>query len=102
MSGERAPRMMSFVSEKELEEVKRKRQEEWEKARKPNDPVGECIINMYMYTVNKPSLYNTWLVFFCFQERPEEVYDPRPLYERLKEQRDRKQEEWEEQFKFST
>ena len=33
--------------------------------------------------------------------RPEEVYDPRPLYERLKEQKDRKQEEWEEQFKFS-
>ena len=43
MSDERAPRMMSFISEKELEEVKRKRQEEWEKARKPNDPVGECI-----------------------------------------------------------
>ena len=34
-------------------------------------------------------------------ERPEEEYDSRTLYERLKVQRDRKQEEWEEQFKFS-
>ena len=41
MAGEGAPRMMSFVSEKEIEEVRKKRQEEWEKARKPSDPVGE-------------------------------------------------------------
>ncbi len=34
-------------------------------------------------------------------ERPEEQYDPRTLYERLKEQKDKKQEEFEEQFKFS-
>jgi len=34
-------------------------------------------------------------------ERPEEEYDPRTLYERLKEQKDKKQELWEEQFKFS-
>lgn len=34
-------------------------------------------------------------------ERPEEAYDPRTLYERLKEQKDRKQEEFLEQLKFS-
>lgn len=34
-------------------------------------------------------------------ERPKEEYDPRTLYERLKQQKDKKQEEWEEQFKFS-
>ncbi|OWK15736.1 hypothetical protein Celaphus_00004154 [Cervus elaphus hippelaphus] len=34
-------------------------------------------------------------------ECPEEVYDPRSLYERLQEQKDRKQQEYEEQFKFS-
>ena len=34
-------------------------------------------------------------------ERPQEVYDHRTLYERLKQQRDKKQEEWEDQFKFS-
>lgn len=34
-------------------------------------------------------------------EAPEEEYDPRSLYERLQEQKDKKQEEFEEQFKFS-
>ncbi|TEA27456.1 hypothetical protein DBR06_SOUSAS25110040, partial [Sousa chinensis] len=34
------------------------------------------------------------------RECPEEVYDPRSLYERLQEQKDRKQQEYEEQFKF--
>ncbi|XP_056621731.1 PSME3-interacting protein isoform X1 [Triplophysa dalaica] len=61
-----------FVSESELEETRKKRQEEWEKVRKPDDP----------------------------EEVPEEAYDPRSLFERLQEQKDKKQEEYEEQFKF--
>ncbi|KAI3371636.1 hypothetical protein L3Q82_024206 [Scortum barcoo] len=61
-----------FVSETELDEKRKKRQEEWEKVRKPDDP----------------------------EEAPEEEYDPRSLYERLQEQKDKKQEEYEEQFKF--
>ncbi|KAF7242736.1 PSME3-interacting protein [Varanus komodoensis] len=61
-----------FVSEVEIEERRKRRQEEWEKVRKPDDP-KEC---------------------------PEEVYDPRSLYERLQEQKDKKQQEFEEQFKF--
>ncbi|KAM9808287.1 PSME3-interacting protein [Neosynchiropus ocellatus] len=61
-----------FVSQSELDEKRKKRQEEWEKVRKPEDP----------------------------KEAPEEVYDPRSLYERLQEQKDKKQEEFEEQFKF--
>uniref|UniRef100_A0ACB8E9V2 Uncharacterized protein n=1 Tax=Sphaerodactylus townsendi TaxID=933632 RepID=A0ACB8E9V2_9SAUR len=61
-----------FVTEAELEERRKKRQEEWEKVRKPEDP----------------------------EECPEEVYDPRSLYERLQEQKDKKQQEFEEQFKF--
>uniref|UniRef100_A0AAY5EHS1 FAM192A/Fyv6 N-terminal domain-containing protein n=1 Tax=Electrophorus electricus TaxID=8005 RepID=A0AAY5EHS1_ELEEL len=61
-----------FVSESELEERRKKRQEEWEKVRKPDDP----------------------------EEVPEEEYDPRSLFERLQEQKDKKQEEFEEQFKF--
>uniref|UniRef100_A0A2R9CIZ4 FAM192A/Fyv6 N-terminal domain-containing protein n=1 Tax=Pan paniscus TaxID=9597 RepID=A0A2R9CIZ4_PANPA len=61
-----------FVSEAELDERCKRRQEEWEKVRKPEDS----------------------------EECPEEVYDPRPLYERLQEQKDRKQQEYEEQFKF--
>ncbi|XP_010780822.1 eukaryotic translation initiation factor 3 subunit J-like [Notothenia coriiceps] len=61
-----------FVSETELDENRKKRQEEWEKVRKPEDP----------------------------EEVPEEKYDPRTLFERLQEQKDKKQEEFEEQFKF--
>ena len=30
-----------FVSENALEEKRKKRQEEWEKVRKPEDPVGK-------------------------------------------------------------
>lgn len=30
-----------FVSESELDEKRKKRQEEWEKVRKPDDPEGE-------------------------------------------------------------
>ncbi|VDN17662.1 unnamed protein product [Gongylonema pulchrum] len=62
-----------FVSEKELEEAKKRRQEEWEKVRKPTDP----------------------------KEAPEEKIDNRSLYERLKEVGDRKQAEYEEEHKIS-
>ncbi|XP_051953801.1 PSME3-interacting protein-like isoform X2 [Xyrauchen texanus] len=61
-----------FVSESELEDKRKKRQEEWEKIRKSDDP----------------------------EEVPEEEYDPRSLFERLQEQKDKKQEDYEEQFKF--
>ncbi|KAM4734011.1 PSME3-interacting protein [Anableps anableps] len=61
-----------FVSESELDERRKKRQEEWEKVRKPDDP----------------------------EEVPEEEYDPRCLYDRLQEQKEKKQQEFEEQFKF--
>ncbi|XP_075136684.1 PSME3-interacting protein [Leptodactylus fuscus] len=61
-----------FVTESELEERRKKRQEEWEKVRKPEDP----------------------------EECPEEVHDTRSLYEKLQEQKETKQQEYEEQFKF--
>uniref|UniRef100_A0A3Q3XN91 FAM192A/Fyv6 N-terminal domain-containing protein n=1 Tax=Mola mola TaxID=94237 RepID=A0A3Q3XN91_MOLML len=63
-------RRMRMIAE--LDEKRKKRQEEWEKVRKPDDP----------------------------KEAPEEEYDPRSLFERLQEQKDKKQEEFEEQFKF--
>ncbi|VDN05296.1 unnamed protein product [Thelazia callipaeda] len=62
-----------FVSEKELSEARKRRQEEWEKVRKPGDP----------------------------EHPPEEEGDNRSLYDRLKEVRDRKQEEYEEEHRFS-
>uniref|UniRef100_A0A8R1TNC0 FAM192A_Fyv6_N domain-containing protein n=1 Tax=Onchocerca volvulus TaxID=6282 RepID=A0A8R1TNC0_ONCVO len=61
-----------FVTEKELDEIKKRRQEEWEKVRKPSDP----------------------------EEVPEEEVDNRPLYDRLKEVRDRKQAEYDEEHRF--
>lgn len=66
------PKFKSFVSESELEEKRRKRQEEWEKVRKADDPV----------------------------EAPEEEYDPRSLFERLEEQRLKKQADYEEAHKL--
>uniref|UniRef100_A0A674AH14 Proteasome activator subunit 3 interacting protein 1 n=1 Tax=Salmo trutta TaxID=8032 RepID=A0A674AH14_SALTR len=55
-----------FVSETVIEEKRKQIQEEWEKVRKPEDP----------------------------EEAPEEEYDGRSLFERLQEQKDKKQEEW--------
>ncbi|KAL0277608.1 UNVERIFIED_CONTAM: hypothetical protein PYX00_004841 [Menopon gallinae] len=61
-----------FVSENELAERRRIRQEEWEKVRQPNQPL----------------------------EAPEEPYDHRSLYERLEEQKLKKQQEYEEAHKL--
>jgi len=61
----------NFVTEKELEEERKRRQEEWERVRKPDEP----------------------------EEAPEPE-DRRPLYERLKAQRDQKQIEFEETHKL--
>ena len=37
------PTLKSFISEKEIEEVKRKKQEEWERVRKPDQPLGNAV-----------------------------------------------------------
>ncbi|KAG8304806.1 hypothetical protein J6590_085731 [Homalodisca vitripennis] len=57
-----------FISETEIAEKRRIRQEEWEKVRKPDQPL----------------------------EVPEEEYDHRSLFERLQEQKQRKEFEFEE------
>ena len=61
-----------FVSQSEVDEKRKQRQEEWEQKRKPDDPV-EC---------------------------PEEVIDNRSLYDKLQEQKLKKDEEYEEQHKL--
>jgi len=63
--------MSNFVSEKELEDEKKRRQEEWDRVRQPGQP-----------------------------EVAPEPEDNRPLYERLKEQRDHKQLEFDEAHKL--
>lgn len=57
-----------FISETELAERRRVRQEEWEKVRKPDQPL----------------------------EAPEEDYDHRSLFERLQEQKQKREFEFEE------
>uniref|UniRef100_A0A1B6CR71 FAM192A/Fyv6 N-terminal domain-containing protein n=1 Tax=Clastoptera arizonana TaxID=38151 RepID=A0A1B6CR71_9HEMI len=57
-----------FISEKEIAEKKKKRQEEWEKVRKPDMPL----------------------------EAPEEEFDNRSLFERLQLEKHRKEKEQEE------
>ncbi|GLH04806.1 hypothetical protein R5R35_010134 [Gryllus longicercus] len=61
-----------FISEAELAERRRARQEEWDKVRKPDDP----------------------------EEAPEEHYDPRSLFERLEEQKQKRDMEYEEAHKL--
>jgi len=63
---------VSFVSETELDEIRDRRQKEWEKVRKEDDPL-EC---------------------------PEPVNDNKTLYERLQEQKQKKQDEWDEQHQL--
>ncbi|CAH0717976.1 unnamed protein product, partial [Brenthis ino] len=61
-----------FISETEIIEARRRRQEEWEKVRSDDQP----------------------------KEAPEEPYDTRPLYQRLEEQRLKKDAEYEEAHKL--
>jgi len=85
-----------FITEAEIQEKRRVRQEEWEKVRKPEEPQG---------SVNSISI--AWIIesygdcIISFLEVPEEPIDNRSLYDRLKEQKDRKQEEFEESKKLS-
>ncbi|XP_074602688.1 PSME3-interacting protein-like [Brevipalpus obovatus] len=60
--------MNKFVSETELDARRKKRQEEWEKTRRPDQPL----------------------------EAPEEEYDPRSLFERLQANKMKQQEEYDE------
>lgn len=61
-----------FISEAEIAEQRRLRQEEWERVRSAEQPL----------------------------EAPEEAYDPRSLYERLQEQKNKRDAEYEEAHKL--
>ena len=64
---------MNFITEDSIEEERKKRQTEWEKVRKPSDPV----------------------------EAPTDNFDNRTLYDKLKEQHEIKKRDFEDQFAFS-
>ncbi|XP_071639424.1 PSME3-interacting protein isoform X2 [Temnothorax longispinosus] len=61
-----------FISEAEIAEVRQRRQEEWDRVRNADQPI----------------------------EAPEEPYDPRSLYERLQEQKNKRDIEYEEAHKL--
>ncbi|XP_018322005.1 protein FAM192A isoform X1 [Agrilus planipennis] len=61
-----------FITETEIEAAKKKRQEDWERVRKADDPL----------------------------EAPEPTYDSRSLYERLQEQKQKRDLEYEEAHKL--
>lgn len=67
-----ADRQCGFVSEAEAETMKQERQDEWERVRKPEDPIAV----------------------------PEEPVDSRSLYDKLQEQKDIKEMEWQEEHAF--
>ncbi len=64
-----------FVSEKVLEEKRRQRQEEWDKVRKASDPEKA-------------------------PEEPTQHVDGRSLFDQLKANKAKEQEEWDEAHKF--
>ncbi|CAH1779904.1 unnamed protein product [Owenia fusiformis] len=66
------PQFKKFETEGEIAEKKKKRQEEWEKVRKPEEPM----------------------------EAPEEKFDPRCLYDQLEANKLAKQEEYDEAHKL--
>lgn len=87
-----------FISEVELEERRRLRQEEWEKVRKPDEPTGSLVYSLRgLYMLFTESVN----VNFYFIEAPEEEHDNRTLFERLEEQRKKKEHEYEETHKLS-
>lgn len=96
-NGVREKMSSGFVTETELAEARKKRQEEWEKVRQPDEPLGKIVTkNTQNLTIMINLDWNIWLL-----ERPEEPYDGRSLYDRLKEQRDKKDLEFEESHKLS-
>ncbi|KAJ8979758.1 hypothetical protein NQ317_004745 [Molorchus minor] len=61
-----------FITESEVAEIRKRRQEDWEKVRKADDPI----------------------------DRPEEPYDHRSLYDRLQEQKQKRDLDYEEAHKL--
>ena len=61
-----------FITENEAVEVRKRKQEQWDAIKKDGDP----------------------------DQPPEEMYDPRSLYDRLQEQKQKKQDEYDEAHKY--
>lgn len=98
-----------FVTESEVLEARQKRQAEWEKVRQPDQPMGKLLLANELNTISIDCFVFVDVYFLLFHlfsvnfaELPEEPYDSRSLYERLKEQKDKKDLEFDESHKLST
>ncbi len=84
---------MDFVKEGKVDEENKKRQAEWERVRKKEDPIGNLI--------DFKLLFNYIKTIFNYLEAPPEVFDNRSLYEKLKEQHEIKKKEFEDKHALS-
>lgn len=84
-----------FVTETELAERRKIRQEEWDKVRTAEQPLGT-----FVPCYNIIATFNICFRLLC-TEVPEEQYDHRSLFDRLEEQRRKKEYEYEETHKLS-
>ena len=72
-----------------MEEKKKQRQDEWERVRKPEDPVDVGFADLY------------WNIIVRFNiQAPEAPIDNRSLFEKLQEQKDLKEMQWQEEHAF--
>ncbi|OUC46221.1 hypothetical protein D917_07898 [Trichinella nativa] len=78
-----------FVTEDQLSEERKLRQQEWERVRRSDQPKGEIVF------VEFTIVYNLIQI-----EAPEPEIDCRPLYVRLQEQREKSQMEFEESVRL--
>ncbi|XP_003371495.1 hypothetical protein Tsp_11582 [Trichinella spiralis] len=78
-----------FVTEDQLSEERKLRQQEWERVRRSDQPKGEIVFVEFTIVYNLIQL-----------EAPEPEIDCRPLYVRLQEQREKSQMEFEESVRL--
>lgn len=83
-----------FITESEAAEIRQRRQDEWEKVRKADDPLGQYTQTSHLFVIFVKMTVS-------ILERPEDPYDCRSLFERLQEQKQKKELEYEEAHKLS-
>ncbi len=86
---------MDFVNAGKLDEEIKRRQAEWERVRKKEDPIGKIKWNKNSKFFLLKSHSNRII------EAPPEVFDNRTLYDKLKEQHDIKKKEFEDSHSLS-
>jgi hypothetical protein len=85
--------LKQFLTEEQIEIDRQRRQADWERVRSSNDPIG------IIYFLSSWYIF-TW-IFIYYIDAPAEVFDNRPLYEKLKVQHEIKKKEYEDMWAAS-